>query len=98
MSDFTFAELSPDMILAALEQCGIFPQSGLLALNSYENRVYQFLSDEQKRYVVKFYRPQRWSNEQILEEHAFSQALADAEIPVVAPLAHQGETLHFAEQ
>ena len=56
MSDFTFAELSPDMILAALEQCGIFPQSGLLALNSYENRVYQFLSDEQKRYVVKFYR------------------------------------------
>ncbi len=98
MSDFTFAELSPDMILAALEQCGIFPQSGLLALNSYENRVYQFLSDEQKRYVVKFYRPQRWTNEQILEEHAFSQALADAEIPVVAPLAHQGETLHFAEQ
>ncbi|NVK54479.1 MAG: serine/threonine protein kinase [Alteromonadaceae bacterium] len=98
VSDFTFAELSPDTILDALEQCGIFPQSGLLALNSYENRVYQFLSDEQKRYVVKFYRPGRWSNEQILEEHAFSQALADAEIPVVAPLAHDGETLHTAQQ
>lgn len=98
MSDFTFAQLSPDVILAALEQCGIFPQSGLLALNSYENRVYQFLSDEQRRYVVKFYRPGRWTNEQIIEEHLFSAQLAQAEIPVIAPLQLNGETLHAAGQ
>ncbi|MFS1702946.1 serine/threonine protein kinase [Aestuariibacter sp. GS-14] len=98
MSDFTFAALSPDTILAALEQCGIYPQSGLLALNSYENRVYQFISDEQQRFVVKFYRPQRWSDEQILEEHQFSQELADAEIPIVAPCLHNGQSLHYAQQ
>lgn len=98
MSDFTFSALSPDTILAALEQCGIFPQSGLLALNSYENRVYQFVSDEQQRFVVKFYRPQRWTDEQILEEHQFSQELADAEIPIIAPCIHNGQSLHYAEQ
>ncbi len=98
MSDFTFAALSPDTILAALEQCGIFPQSGLLALNSYENRVYQFISDEQQRFVVKFYRPQRWTDAQILEEHQFSHELADAEIPIVAPCLHNGQSLHYAEQ
>lgn len=97
MTDFSFAGLAPDTILQALETIGIYPQSGLLALNSYENRVYQFMDDERQRYVVKFYRPQRWSNEQILEEHQFSQELLDAEIPVVAPLAIHGNTLHDYE-
>lgn len=85
MSDFTFADLTPDLILDALESVGCWPDTGLLALNSYENRVYQFASDG-KRYVVKFYRPARWSDEQIVEEHAFLAELADAEIPVVAPV------------
>ncbi|MCL5049881.1 serine/threonine protein kinase [Aliidiomarina maris] len=95
MSDFSFSKLTPDMILDALEGIDIWPDSGLLALNSYENRVYQFAADG-RRYVVKFYRPERWSDAQIEEEHHFTQALLDAEIPVVAPLAlgSESRTLH----
>ncbi|WP_194756609.1 serine/threonine protein kinase [Aliidiomarina indica] len=92
MSDFSFQGVTPDLILDAVESVGFYPVSGLLPLNSYENRVYQFLADDQKRYVVKFYRPQRWSDEQILEEHQFTAELANAEIPVVCPLAIAGET------
>ena len=94
MTDFSFSGLDPDTILDALETQGIFLQSGLLALNSYENRVYQFQADNNQRYVVKFYRPSRWSDAQILEEHHFAQELADNEIPVVAPLKLNGSTLH----
>lgn len=94
MKDFSFSGLDPDTILDALEGQGIFLQSGLLALNSYENRVYQFQADDNKRYVVKFYRPARWTDAQILEEHSFAQELADSEIPIVAPLALNGKTLH----
>ena len=94
MTDFSFSGLSPDTILDALESQGIFLESGLLALNSYENRVYQFLADDTKRYVAKFYRPGRWSNEQIQEEHDFAHELAENEIPNVAPLAINGKTLH----
>lgn len=94
MTDFSFSGLDPDTILDALEAKGIYPQSGLLALNSYENRVYQFIDDNNTRLVVKFYRPARWSNQQILEEHTFAQELADNEIPVVAPLNINGGTLH----
>ncbi|WOI36966.1 serine/threonine protein kinase [Alteromonas sp. CI.11.F.A3] len=94
MKDFSFSGLDPDTILDALETQGIFLQSGLLALNSYENRVYQFQADDNKRYVVKFYRPARWTDAQILEEHSFAQELADNEIPIVAPLALNGKTLH----
>jgi Ser/Thr protein kinase RdoA (MazF antagonist) len=97
VTDFTFAGLNPDKIIAALEQCGIFPQSGLLALNSYENRVYQFVDDNGQRLVTKFYRPQRWTDEQILEEHAFTLELAEQEIPVVAPLLFNGTTLHTVD-
>ncbi|GEA12399.1 serine/threonine protein kinase [Alteromonas sp. KUL49] len=96
MTDFSFSGLSPDSILDALESKGIYPQSGLLALNSYENRVYQFIDDDNQRLVVKFYRPARWSNEQIQEEHDFSHELASTEIPVVAPKRIDGETLHTA--
>lgn len=95
MSDFSFAQLTPDLILDALEQLDVWPDTGLLALNSYENRVYQFASDG-RRYVVKFYRPNRWSDAQILEEHSFMQELLEAEIPVVPalPLGPSMQTLH----
>jgi Ser/Thr protein kinase RdoA (MazF antagonist) len=93
MSEFSFANLTPDLILDAIESIGIYPESGLLALNSYENRVYQFRADDNCRYVVKFYRPQRWSDEQIQEEHQFSFSLIDAEVPVVAPIQRDGVTL-----
>ncbi len=90
-----FASLTPDCILNALESAG-FPCDGrLLALNSYENRVYQVGLDEGGMRVVKFYRPGRWSDAAILEEHAFLQELAKAELPVVAALADaRGRTLH----
>jgi len=93
-SAFNFQALSPDLILDALEDLGLIVDSGLTALNSYENRVYQFLDEQRKRYVVKFYRPERWSALQINEEHKFSYDLSAAEIPAVAPLTIQGNTLH----
>ncbi|WP_087023601.1 serine/threonine protein kinase [Thaumasiovibrio subtropicus] len=94
MSSFSFSELTPDRQLDALDSIGIRAETGLLALNSYENRVYQFGAENGKRYVVKFYRPERWSDAQILEEHAFAQQLAEHEIPLVAPLTIDGQTLH----
>ena len=94
MTDFSFSGLSPDTILDALESQGIFLQSGLLALNSYENRVYQFLAEDGMRYVAKFYRPGRWSDTQINEEHEFAQELIENEIPLAAPIAINGSTLH----
>jgi Ser/Thr protein kinase RdoA (MazF antagonist) len=93
MAAFDFSGLSPDLILDAIETTGIRVESGLLALNSYENRVYQFIGDENKRYVVKFYRPQRWSKEQLLEEHKFALELQSHDIPVVAPLSFDEMTL-----
>jgi Ser/Thr protein kinase RdoA (MazF antagonist) len=94
MSTFDFSELNPDLILDAIESLDIRVESGLLALNSYENRVYQFLAEDKKRYVVKFYRPQRWTQAQIQEEHDFSIELASHEIPVVAPIVYNGQSLH----
>lgn len=93
-SAFNFDTLSPDLIMDALEGIGLRVDSGLTALNSYENRVYQFMDEDRRRYVVKFYRPERWSAAQISEEHQFALDLAGAEIPAVAPLALQGATLH----
>lgn len=94
MSDFSFAGLNPDLILDAIETVGIQASSGLLALNSYENRVYQFVAEDNKRYVVKFYRPQRWNDQQIQEEHYFALEMKAAGCPVVAPLVINGESLH----
>ncbi|RJY18156.1 serine/threonine protein kinase [Parashewanella spongiae] len=91
---FHYQSLTPDSILDAIESIGIYPETGLLALNSYENRVYQFRSDDGKRYVVKFYRPERWSDKQIIEEHEFSYEIADAEVPLALPLTINGTTLH----
>ncbi|MES9885679.1 MAG: serine/threonine protein kinase [Candidatus Sedimenticola sp. 6PFRAG1] len=89
-----YENLTPDTILGALESLDLRPDGGMLALNSYENRVYQIGIDEEPPLVAKFYRPERWSNESIREEHQFSLALAEEEIPVIAPLVIGGETLH----
>ena len=89
-----YADLSPDRILDAVESLGLPTDGHLLALNSYENRVYQVGIDEAEPVIAKFYRPGRWSDAAILEEHAFSQELADAEIPAVPPYATAGRTLH----
>jgi Ser/Thr protein kinase RdoA (MazF antagonist) len=93
-SDFAFQGLTPDIVVNALESVGLYPASGLLALNSYENRVYQFTDDDRKRYVAKFYRPSRWTTEQIQEELSFVEELAQAEVPAVSALELQGQRLH----
>lgn len=77
-----------------MEDLGFRCDGRFQALNSYENRVYQIGIEDGKPVVTKFYRPGRWSDAAILEEHAFSAELADADIPVVAPLAPKGRTLH----
>ena len=89
-----YAALTPDVALDALDRTGLKADGRLLALNSYENRVYQMGVEDAPPVVVKFYRPGRWSDAAILEEHAYTQALAEREIPVVAPLALQAATLH----
>jgi Ser/Thr protein kinase RdoA (MazF antagonist) len=86
--------LTPDVMLDALDTVGVRGDGRLLALGSYENRVYQVWRDDEPPVVTKFYRPERWSDAAILEEHAFVAELAEREIPVVAPLSHQGRTLH----
>jgi Ser/Thr protein kinase RdoA (MazF antagonist) len=89
-----YSQLTPDTLLEAVESCGFMTDGRLLALNSYENRVYQVGVEEGPPLIAKVYRPGRWSNEAILEEHAFALELAAAEIPVVAPLSIDGTTLH----
>ncbi|EYU14587.1 serine/threonine protein kinase [Photorhabdus aegyptia] len=92
-SAFNFRELTPDLIMDALVQTGLYIDSGLTELNSYENRVYQFTDEDRKRYVVKFYRPLRWDQQQIQEEHDFALALQQADLPVAAPLVFNKQTL-----
>ena len=82
-----FVNLTPDRILDAVESAGWHSDGRLLALNSFENRVYQVGVEGAPPFVVKFYRSGRWRDEAILEEHGFSAELAAAEVPVVAPLA-----------
>jgi Ser/Thr protein kinase RdoA (MazF antagonist) len=89
-----FEALTPDVVLDALSDLGLPVDGRLMALSSYENRVYQFMLDDGQALVAKFYRPERWSDEQILEEHAFADALMREEIPMVGPLVLHGETLH----
>jgi Ser/Thr protein kinase RdoA (MazF antagonist) len=89
-----YSALSPDCVLDALDSIGLRGDGRLLALNSYENRVYQVGIEDDKPLVAKFYRPGRWSDAAILEEHAFTEELAAAEIPVVPALALHGSTLH----
>ncbi|MGB0714131.1 MAG: serine/threonine protein kinase, partial [Gammaproteobacteria bacterium] len=89
-----FRELGPDQVLDAVEASGFLSDGRLLALNSYENRVYQVGLDEGEPVVAKFYRPGRWSDDAILEEHQLTLDLADAGLPVVPPLVlEEGGTL-----
>lgn len=81
-----FAALSPDAIISAVEAAGFACDGRILALGSYENRVFQVGLEDAEPVVVKFYRPGRWTDEAIAEEHAFARELASAEIPVIAPL------------
>jgi Ser/Thr protein kinase RdoA (MazF antagonist) len=81
-----FDVLQPHAVLQAVEQMGLAPDGRLMQLNSYENRVYQVYLEDGAAVVAKFYRPGRWSDAQILEEHAFALALQHGEVAVVAPL------------
>ena len=88
-----YSTLTPDLVVEAIEAVGHASDGRVLALNSYENRVYQVGRDDSTPVVVKFYRPGRWSTPAILEEHEFALELARAELPVVAPEVHAGRTL-----
>jgi len=92
--DTPYSELSPETVLDALEALDFRSDGRVLALNSYENRVYQIGIEDAEPLIAKFYRPNRWSDAAILEEHAFSLELAAQEIPVVAPLKAAERTLH----
>lgn len=93
-----FSQLTPELMLDELElglgskQTGIRATGTIQSLNSVENRVVEFEMDDSKRWVAKFYRPGRWSRDQILEEHRFIQMLAAAEVPAVAPIGLEGGT------
>src|SRR5690348_2684859 len=90
-----YSNLEPDLILDAIENIGFRCNGSLSALNSYENRVYQIGIEDSAPMIAKFYRPQRWSDATILEEHQFAQELAEHEIPVVAPwVSSMQKTLH----
>ncbi len=94
MTTPVFSSLTPDCVMNALDSLGYRCDGRLLALNSYENRVYQVGMEEGAPLIAKFYRPGRWTDEAILEEHAFVQELAEREIPVVPALTVNGKTLH----
>jgi len=99
MTTHPYDRLTPDMIIDAVESAGYLSDARLLALNSYENRVYQVGIEDSTPLIAKFYRPERWSEAQILEEHRFSLELQGAEISVVAPVVNdQGATLHTFEE
>ena len=87
-----YGDLQPGQILSALEDLGFACDGRLLALNSYENRVYEVGIEDAAPVVAKFYRPARWSDAAILEEHAFALELQAVELPVVAPLTFAGTT------
>ncbi len=91
-----FERLTPQAILDVLDAVGLRGDGRLLQLNSYENRVFQVMLEDGGAVVAKFYRPGRWSDAQILEEHSFAAELAAAEVPVVAPLMldHEATLVH----
>lgn len=91
-----YAALTPDVVLDALSDLGLAVDGRMTALSSYENRVYQVMLDDNSSLVAKFYRPERWSDAQILEEHSFAAELMADEVPLVGPLNLQGKTLHHA--
>ena len=94
MTASNFSDLTPDLILDAMESLSLRCDGRMLALNSYENRVYQIGIEDSSPLVVKFYRPDRWTDSAILEEHAFVSELVEREIPVVPALSINDKTLH----
>ncbi len=96
-SPHPYADLTPVTVLEAVESLGYETDARIFALNSYENRVYQIGLIGKPSIIVKFYRPQRWTAEQILEEHSFTFELANIEIPVVPPIVFEekGSLLEF---
>lgn len=92
-----FAGLDPDLVVDAVERLGLVSDGRVLALNSYENRVFRIGLEDAPAVVAKFYRPGRWSTAQVLEEHAFAHELAEGGLSVVAPLVVEGRTLHRYE-
>ncbi|NBD95280.1 MAG: serine/threonine protein kinase [Gammaproteobacteria bacterium] len=92
-----YDDLGPEVVLDAVDALGLRTDGRLLALNSFENRVWQVGREDGEPVVVKFYRPARWSDEAIEEEHAFSKELADTGLSVVAPLSIEDRTLHRHE-
>lgn len=95
-STLAYTNLQPDDIFETLDELGYACNGRFLALNSYENRVYKLGVDDAEDIVVKFYRPGRWSDDAIREEHSFTIELWNQEIPVVSPIAIDGETLFKA--
>src|SRR5690606_35216336 len=91
-----FQALGPDDILGPIEALGFVPDGRILALSSYENRVYRVGIEDGEPVVAKFYRPARWSDAAILEEHRFTLELAARDIPVVPPFERHGRTLHHS--
>lgn len=89
-----YESLTPDTVLDALASVGLYGDGRMMALSSYENRVYQAFLEDGSAVVAKFYRPGRWTDAQILEEHAFAAELMEAEVPAVGPLVLGGSTLH----
>ena len=92
-SPHPYERLTPDLLISAVESLGYICDGRFFPLNSYENRVYQIGIEEQEPLIAKFYRPERWSDEQICEEHHFTRQLADAELPVIIPITQDGRTL-----
>lgn len=91
VSSHPYDELTPDRVLTALEALGFGCDARIYPLNSYENRVYQVGIEGDAPVVVKFYRPERWKDAQILEEHEFARELDELEIPVAAPMDFKGQ-------
>jgi len=98
VNNHPYDALTPDVVMDALASIGLDGDGRLMALSSYENRVYQLWLEEPhdgaSAVVAKFYRPGRWSDAQILEEHTFSAELVEGEVPAVAPLVIEGRSLH----
>src|SRR5690554_2213264 len=93
-----FAQLTPDTVLDAVESLGFVSDARTLTLNSYENRVFQIGIEDGVPLIAKFYRPGRWSDEAILEEHQFSLELVERDIPVIPPMVIDGRTLRSEER
>lgn len=88
-----FEALTPDTVLNAIDRMGLCTNARIYPLNSYENRVYYIGLENSLPVIAKFYRPNRWSETQILEEHAFTHTLKEHELPVISPMVHNGQSL-----